>query len=236
MTQMSASRTSRIWFPVRVRMPMKIDTCCVIKSVANVTPKTSPRYLLRSPVSIRNAIQVMAAPSSEFAKNGDCLRPSDKYQGSFAGWPAPVPIFHKLSPNPTRDDQRFARDPRRIVGGQKDGGRSDVLCSADPAQRRLRLRVPLEVAADDPRAMGPFRLDHAGIDRIDANLARSQLLGERPRDGINRRLGGAIDCAGRRRESADDRADIDDAAAAGAEVLHRLLGGQDQTEHVQVEL
>src|SRR5262249_13419614 len=57
MTQTSASRTSRIWLPVRVRMPMKIDTCCVMSSVANVTPKMSPKYLLRSPVSIRRASQ-----------------------------------------------------------------------------------------------------------------------------------------------------------------------------------
>src|SRR5262245_13089706 len=40
-------------------MPMKIDTCWVISKVAKVTPKISPRYLLRSPVSIRSAIQFM---------------------------------------------------------------------------------------------------------------------------------------------------------------------------------
>src|SRR5262245_64332765 len=38
---------------------MNIDTCCVMSRVANVTPKISPRYLLRSPVSIRSAIQFM---------------------------------------------------------------------------------------------------------------------------------------------------------------------------------
>src|SRR5262245_35584264 len=41
---------------------MKIDTCCDISSVANVPPKTSPKYLLRSPVSIRSAIQFIDAP------------------------------------------------------------------------------------------------------------------------------------------------------------------------------
>src|SRR5262245_25730905 len=41
---------------------MKIDTCCDISSVANVTPKTSPKYLLRSPVNIRSAIQFIDAP------------------------------------------------------------------------------------------------------------------------------------------------------------------------------
>src|SRR5262245_31948926 len=41
---------------------MKIDTCCDISSVANVTPKTSPKYLLRSPVNILSAIQFISAP------------------------------------------------------------------------------------------------------------------------------------------------------------------------------
>ena len=51
---------------------MKIETCCVINSVANVTPKISPRNLLRSPVSIRNAIQFilpLGNPSTEGDKS-----------------------------------------------------------------------------------------------------------------------------------------------------------------------
>src|SRR5215475_11402469 len=108
MTQTSESRTSRIWFPVRVRMPMKIDTCWVMSSVAKVTPKTRPRYLLRSPVSMRSAIQVMAVSSS--AKSA-------------------------------RDDERLARDPRLIRGGQVDRRGGDVLRLADAAQRGLRLRL-----------------------------------------------------------------------------------------------
>src|SRR5207253_10472293 len=35
-----------------------------INSVAKVTPKIRPRYLLRSPVSMRSAIQFMAPPAS----------------------------------------------------------------------------------------------------------------------------------------------------------------------------
>jgi hypothetical protein len=61
MTQMSASLTSTIWLPVRAMMPAKIDICCDISSVAKVTPKMMPRYLLRSPVSIFSATQFMTA-------------------------------------------------------------------------------------------------------------------------------------------------------------------------------
>ena len=62
MTQMSQSEMSRIWLVVRAKMPTKIDTCWAISTVANITPKTMPRYLARSPVSILNAIQVTAWP------------------------------------------------------------------------------------------------------------------------------------------------------------------------------
>src|SRR5262249_11970458 len=126
-------------------MPMKIDTCCVIKSVAKVTPKMSPRYLLRSPVSIRSAIQVMVVPSSA---------------------------------TPARDDERFAGDPRCPRGSQEANRRGDVLRLTDAAERRLRFRLPLEVARDNPGGMSPFGLDHARIDGIDTDLARSQLLGK----------------------------------------------------------
>jgi hypothetical protein len=45
---------------------------------------------------------------------------------------------------------------------------------------------------------------------------------------------GAVDRGVRRRGGADHRADVDDAAAR-AEVLDRLLRGQDQAKDVQVE-
>src|SRR5262249_28906777 len=45
-----------------------------------------------------------------------------------------------------------------------------------------------------------------------------------------------IDGAGRQCKRADDRTDVDDAAAARVEVLQRLLAGEEQTEHVQVKL
>lgn len=57
----------------------------------------------------------------------------------------------------------------------------------------------------------PFH--HAGVDDIDADLAWTQLFGERLRDGIDRRFGGAINRAVCRREGTDDRTDIDNAAA-----------------------
>ena len=121
-------------------------------------------------------------------------------------------------------------------GGEEDRGRSDVLRLADAAERRLRFDLLAEVALGDPGGVHALRLHHAGVDRVDADLARAQLLGQRPRDGIDGGLRGAVDRRVRRRQRAGDRADVDDAAAGGAEVLHRLLRGEEQPEDVQVEL
>ncbi len=53
-----------------------------------------------------------------------------------------------------------------------------------------------------------LRFDHARIDGVDADLAWTQLFGERLRYGIDRRFGGTIDRAVRGREGADDRTNI----------------------------
>src|SRR5215831_14822710 len=60
MTQMSASVTSTIWDRVRFMRPPKIDTCWVIRNALKEIAKTSPRYLARSPVSMRMATQFIA--------------------------------------------------------------------------------------------------------------------------------------------------------------------------------
>src|SRR5437868_2265391 len=59
MTQRSAPSTSRICDTVFHIKPQKIDACWAISSAAKVTPKTMPKNLARSPVSILSAIQLM---------------------------------------------------------------------------------------------------------------------------------------------------------------------------------
>src|SRR5437879_4793770 len=93
MTQRSASRTSRIWLPVRVRMPMKIETCCAINRVAKVTPKIRPRYLLRSPVSMRSAIQFMAPPASVHLSASLIPPRSERAEGTLFRRPRGLPCF-----------------------------------------------------------------------------------------------------------------------------------------------
>jgi hypothetical protein len=63
MTQISASRTSWIWLVVRFMSPAKIEAWCAISIDAKLMVKTSPRYLDRSPVSMRIATKFIEPPS-----------------------------------------------------------------------------------------------------------------------------------------------------------------------------
>ena len=54
------------------------------------------------------------------------------------------------------------------------------------------------VAFGDAGGVKAFGFDHAGIDGVDADFAGAQFLGERPRDGIHRGFGRAVNRTVRR--------------------------------------
>src|SRR5258705_10263540 len=74
-----------------------------------------------------------------------------------------------------RGGKPLAGKPRGIVGGQEHGDTGDVVRLSHAAKRRARNHRFLDVAADDARGVGAFGLDAARCDRIDADLARSEL-------------------------------------------------------------
>jgi len=76
----------------------------------------------------------------------------------------------------SRDEDGLATDPARILGGEEDGDRADIVGLADAAERGLRFNRFLEVAAGDPRGVETFGLDHAGIQRVDADLSRAEFF------------------------------------------------------------
>src|SRR6266566_3838553 len=67
MIQISASVTSRIWLAGRLRMLAKIEVWFSSRNVQNAIAKTRPKYLARSPVSMRKATKFI----------GCLLRPLD---------------------------------------------------------------------------------------------------------------------------------------------------------------
>jgi hypothetical protein len=70
-------------------------------------------------------------------------------------------------------------DPSGISGCKEGRHGGDVLRLADAAQRRLRLDVFAKLALRKAGGMDAFGLNHARADRIDADFARPELLGER---------------------------------------------------------
>src|SRR5262249_2486644 len=69
-TQTSASVTSRTWLAVRRRMPAKIEVWFSSRKVQNAIATTRPKYLARSPVSIRSATKFMGSSLVPFLDDG----------------------------------------------------------------------------------------------------------------------------------------------------------------------
>ena len=83
--------------------------------------------------------------------------------------------------------QAESADARKTAAGAMSCGwpiRPSGVCAS------ICLRKSLSAMPGRVDALG---LDHAGVDRVDADLARAQLLGERPRHGVDGRLGRAVD-------------------------------------------
>src|ERR1700739_2521342 len=116
------------------------------------------------------------------------------------------------------------------------GARRNIVGLADATERGLRFDPLPEVACDETAGMRAFRFDHAGIDGIDADLARPQFLSEHSSDGVNSGFGGYVGGSVRREGGADAGANVDDAAAFGANELDRFFGGEQEAEHIEIEL
>src|SRR5436189_35163 len=78
----------------------------------------------------------------------------------------------------------------------------------DAAKGSHGLDLLAGVAVGEADRVEPLRFDHAGIDRVDANLPGPQLLGERSGRRIDGSLGRAVGRGAREAERRDDRADV----------------------------
>src|SRR5204862_1467211 len=90
----------------------------------------------------------------------------------------------QLSAIPARRDDGLARDPAGIVRSQEHRQRRDVLGLAESTERSRRDHLLLPIAADDADLARAFGVDAARIDRVDADLARAELLREHARDRV----------------------------------------------------
>jgi len=128
----------------------------------------------------------------------------------------------------------LAGEPVGIVGGQEGGDGGDVGGLAGSTQGGLLYEFLLEVGADEAGADSAFGFDDAGVDGVHADFLGSEFAGEDAGDGVNRPLGCSVDGAVGRREAGYAGADVDDACAF-TEMLDGCLGGEQETEDVDVE-
>src|SRR6516164_8830896 len=163
MPQMSASWTSLIWLAVRSMIPRKMETCCVIKSVAKVTPKISPRYLERSPVSIFSAIPYMGALRVVCLAPGpaqpDFVLGAQGHQGDRLSFCLPGGRFQLQMLQQGRRDQRHFHHGKRVADAdawsaaeREVGELREILVTFGQETVRLkflRFREPARVALAD---------------------------------------------------------------------------------------
>ena len=128
--------------------------------------------------------------------------------------------------------QALARDPARIVGGQEHGGR-DIVRLADPAQRRLRHHALLEIGADEPGTLAPSVSTMPGLMPLTrmrlgpSSLASTPVMASTaPWSPIHRLAGGVMRLT----------TELMLMMLAPSLKWRGRLGGQQQAQHVGVEL
>jgi hypothetical protein len=126
-------------------------------------------------------------------------------------------------------------DPAGVIRCEEHCCCGDVVRLANAAERRAGFGTLVEVRTDEASGVGSFGFDEAGVESVDSNALGSKLEREDAGDDVDGALGRRVDGAGGWRNAADERTDVDDAAALG-EVLGRGLRDQQEAEDVDIEL
>jgi hypothetical protein len=92
----------------------------------------------------------------------------------------------------SRDTERFARDPRGIGRSKKDRSWSDVIGLTDAAEWCLCFNAFAKIALVETGCAHSLRFYHAWIDGVDADFARTEFLGQRSGNGVDRTFGAGV--------------------------------------------
>src|ERR1700759_1303730 len=93
----------------------------------------------------------------------------------------------------------------------------------------------MEVGADEAGSMHAFGFNHAGVERVDANVSRTQFLRQSERRGVNCAFGCTVHSRSGYAASCN-RSDVDDAATFWIEALECCLRCEQKSENIDVEL
>ncbi len=110
----------------------------------------------------------------------------------------------------------------------------DVVRLADAAERCLGNETGFHLRSDDAGGVRAFGLDHAGKNRVDADLARAELIGEHAGDRVHRALAAGIDGRLGGEDGGHGGGDVDDAGAS-PRCLAAACVVSSHAEHVDVE-
>src|SRR4029453_7900152 len=126
------------------------------------------------------------------------------------------------------------REPGRVVRSEEDGDVGDVIGLADATEGSLTDDRCWKIRSDKSGGVRALGFDHAGVDRVDADLLCTKLPREHTGDRVDGALCAGVDGAVRRRDACDARTYVDDARSF-AEILDRRLRDEQKPEHVDIE-
>ncbi len=131
----------------------------------------------------------------------------------------------------------FACQPRRTIRREKNDDRRNFLRFAESrAERSRRCSRISRFTADKPAISVAFGINQTRRNDINPDVPRPQFLGQRHREGVHRTLGRRIERRVRHGILTRDRADIDDAASTGREMLQSFLDSEDLAQDISVKL
>jgi hypothetical protein len=135
----------------------------------------------------------------------------------------------------TSDTNSFAGDPRGRVGREKDGHGGNILRFAYSAERSFRAIVLDVFLAKKPLRRCAFAPRIGWRNGIDSDPTRGKFGRQTLGKILDGGLGCGIEDSVRQGMAAGEGADIDDSALLEAELLDRLLNGQNGPKHVRRE-
>ncbi|CAL4869265.1 hypothetical protein MMA231_03556 (plasmid) [Asticcacaulis sp. MM231] len=136
--------------------------------------------------------------------------------------------------NAAGDADGFTGNPMRVVGCQEHCSRCDIFPLAEAAKWCSGNQLLAEFAREI--AIGRRCIRVTGQDRVHLDAARSEFTGQREGHRIDGPPGRGIDAGREIGGSAEDRADVDDAAAALAKKLESFPDRQEVADYIDTAL
>lgn len=140
----------------------------------------------------------------------------------------PKQLIHRRTSSSTNN---LARDPPTALLGQPAHNLRHIIRRPHPMLHRRHLFRLVDKGVG--YTLQHVRLDRPGLDTVDRRAIAAQLDGKNPRQGLNRRLAGAVDGQTGKGGARGQGRDVDDAART-SQVRQHGLRHEERAAHVEV--